>query len=212
MKAATLENNSDANYRGISTAFGSSPVSLTSINHVKRRSGQYDQVKLSREKQLLQQVKIIWSPFLLRSCEWAALHIGWLYNCLCPHVICLQAIFKSASNSNSQIDKTQNQYLACNSKTPNTQGPQKRRIKLKEYNQQDQNIFVPEGFGDDLVDIDSQNIGQPEHTKSSLYQTVSSPMSNNCHEIDNGSNFDDVSSCASDSAIGRNIISRLCIS
>ena len=59
MKAATLENNSDANYRGISTAFGSSPVSLTSINHVKRRSGQYDQVKLSREKQLLQQVKII---------------------------------------------------------------------------------------------------------------------------------------------------------
>ena len=59
-KTKTMEENSDAAFKSKTLIEPSSPSSLTPINHAKKVSGHYEQMKHGKEKQqLLHQVYII---------------------------------------------------------------------------------------------------------------------------------------------------------
>ena len=116
----------------------------------------------------------------------------------------IQAIIKSASYSNSQAgSNTQQKTQEISSKPQRLQYVQQKEPSSNHYTQQKpMNVYDREHSGDQININDRYNY-HAKPLKASI-STVTSPLNTNHVENDSESNFDDVSSCASDSAIGEN--------
>ena len=98
-----------------------------------------------------------------------------------------QAIIKAASNSNTQMDKTRTDHL------------NQKKSSFKTSNDGNWvNEEPEEKYNHRLMDNTSHYNSHVEHSK----RTSGLSRSSNMMENDSENNFDDASSCASDSAIG----------
>ena len=114
----------------------------------------------------------------------------------------MQAIIKAASHSNSQMDRSQHTTQMHSSKPSRVQHLQQKKSCIKDNREHKR---TEANYGDhsgDRIDIGDHYTCHSEPLRTSI-STVTSSLNTNNAENDSESNFDDGSSCASDSAIGK---------
>ena len=111
-----------------------------------------------------------------------------------------QAIIKAASNSNPQIDTHSSQIKMSNANNPRMDHLNQKKISLKTRKDGHWvNEEIEERYNHQVMDDTNQYSSHLEHSKRST--GLSGPS--NIVENDSENNYDDASSCASDSAIGK---------
>ena len=110
-----------------------------------------------------------------------------------------QAIIKAASSSNPQIDKHSSQIKVSNANDPRMDHLNQKKSSLKTRKDGHWvNEEIDEKYSHRLIDDTNQYSSHLEHSKRSTGLSGTSNMVEN----DSENNYDDASSCASDSAIG----------
>ena len=125
-----------------------------------------------------------------------------IYSCYVnQHELALfQAIIKAASNSNPQIDKHSSQIKMSNANDPRIDHLNQKKISLKTRKDGHWvNEEIEERYNHRVMDDTNQYSSHLEHSKR--ITGLSGPS--NMVENDSENNYDDASSCASDSAIGK---------